>query len=107
MVVLGRSALRFYLRHRDHLFPEAPLLVTGISAGRLEGLQFEPRDRVVSVNSDIMVIAGSILEVLPEVGALVVVQGSSRIDSLERAEYQSRLAALAAPSSGPRVTCES
>jgi hypothetical protein len=54
-----------------------------------------------------MVIAGSILEVLPEVGALVVVQGSSRIDSLERAEYQSRLAALAAPSSGPRVTCES
>jgi len=95
VVVLGRSALRFYLRHRDRLFPEAPLLVTGISAGRLEGLQFEPRDRVVSLNSDIMVLAGSILEVLPEVGALVVVQGSSRIDSLERAEYQSRLAALA------------
>ena len=95
VVVLGRSALRFYLRHRDRLFPEAPLLVTGISAGRLQGLQFEPRDRVVSLNSDIMVIAGSILEVLPEVGALVVVQGSSRIDSLERAEYQSRLAALA------------
>ena len=95
VVVLGRTALRFYLRHRDRLFPEAPLLVTGIAAGLLEGLQFEPRDRVVTLKADIMVIAGSILEVLPEVGALVVVQGSSRIDSLERVEYQSRLAALA------------
>ena len=95
VVVLGISALRFYLRHRERLFPDAPLLVTGIVEARLQGIQLESRDRVVSLNSDLAIIAGNILKVLPEISTLAVVQGSSRIDRLQRAEFQSQLAPLA------------
>ena len=95
VVVLGISALRFYLRHRERLFPDAPLLVTGIVEARLQGIQLESRDRVVSLNSDLAIIAGNILKVLPETSTLAVVQGSSRIDRLQRAEFQSQLAPLA------------
>ena len=95
VVVLAASALRFYLRHRERLFPDAPLLVTGIAERRLQDIQLGSRDRVVSVNSDIRVIANNILKVLPETGTLAVVQGSSRIDRLERVEFQSQLAPLA------------
>ena len=95
VVVLGASALRFYVRHRERLFPDAPLLVTGIVDSRVQGSQIESRDRVVSLSSDITGIARNILEVLPETRTLVMVQGSSRIDRLDRAEFQSALASLA------------
>ena len=77
------------------LFPDAPLLVTGIGQRRLHGIQLESRDRVVSINSGHQAHRRQHPQGASRTGTLVFVQGSSRIDRIERTEYQALLAPLA------------
>jgi signal transduction histidine kinase len=95
VVAFSLPALRFYLRDRESLFPEARLLVTSIDKRRLEGVKLGPGDRVVSASIDIPRIATNILEVLPETHTLAVVMGSSRTERFWLAELKDALAPLA------------
>ena len=51
VIANGTPAMRFYLRHRDELFPDRPLLVTGVDARMLKGVKLGARDRTVTVDS--------------------------------------------------------
>ena len=95
VLVLGASAMRFYLRHREDLFGEVPLLVTGIEQRRVPDVELGARDRVVSLKMDVPAIAGNILEVLPETRTLAVVMGSSTAERLWLGEFKNELAPLA------------
>ena len=90
VVVLGASAMRFYLRHREELFGEVPLLVTGIEQRWVPDVELGSRDRVVSLKIDIPRIAGNILEVLPETRTLAVVMGSSTAERSGSANSRTR-----------------
>ena len=67
--------MRFYLRHRDALFPGRPLLVTGIDNRMLKGVVLGAADRVVSADLDLPGVARSILALQPDVTTIALVLG--------------------------------
>lgn len=95
VVVVAAPALRFYLRHRQWLFPDTPLLVTGIDQRVLKTMKLGASDRAVSLNLDFPRIAESILQLLPETTTLAFVVGASPFERFWLRELQTDLAPLA------------
>ena len=77
VVTIGAPATRFYLRHREVLFPDRPLLVTGIDSRMLRGIKLGAKDRTVTVDQEFSGVARTIRELQPGVTTLALVLGAS------------------------------
>jgi len=95
VVVVAAPALRFYLGHRQQLFPDVPLLVTGMEQRVLETMQLGARDRAVILTIDLPSIAENILQLLPDTTTLAIVLGTSPLERFWLKELQTDLAPLA------------
>jgi hypothetical protein len=77
IVPIGAQAAMFCQRHRQELFPEAPLLLVGVDDRRLRGMLSEPGVTSVGLDMDVSRFVGNILEVRPNTQDIYVVIGSS------------------------------
>jgi signal transduction histidine kinase len=94
VVAIANPAMRFYLSHRHELFPDVPLLVTGVDRRRMEGVTLGERDRVVTVTFDFPDLAKSILALRPDTTTLALVFGTTPLERFWNKEIQRELAPL-------------
>ena len=88
VIANGAPALRFYLRHRDALFPGRPLLITGIDARMLKGITLGPNDRAVTADLDFSGVAQTILALRPATTTVALVLGVSPLEQFWAKEVQ-------------------
>ncbi len=81
VVLVGEPAMRFASRHRQRLFPGAPLLHTGAEQRRLVPEFLGPQTVTVTTRFDLASAVENILQVLPATREIVVVFG---VTDLER-----------------------
>ena len=80
IVPIGAQAAMFLQRHRQELFPEAPLLLVGVDDRRLRGMLSEPGVTSVGLDMDVSRFVGNILEVRPNTRDIYVVIGTSPLE---------------------------
>ena len=76
VVARGMRAGQFYIRHRDELFPNAPLMVTGDEAS-LPSAKLRPGDSFVANTVPSVQVVTSLLKLLPDTSTIAVVFGES------------------------------
>ena len=76
VVARGLRAGQFYIRHRDELFPNAPLMVTGDEAS-LPSAELRPGDSFVANRVPSVQVVTSLLKLLPDTSTIAVVFGKS------------------------------
>ena len=80
IITLGGPAANFVQRHQPSLFPNTPVLMTGVDERRVAAFSLTANETAVShLRGDDAVIA-NILRVLPETSTLAVVIGDSPLD---------------------------
>ena len=94
VVIIGAPALRFYLRSRPRLFPQARVLVTAIDPRMVPAGKLEPTDVVVSVRLDNLGTARDILQLLPDTTLLAIIVGGTQHELLWQKELLRELAPL-------------
>jgi signal transduction histidine kinase len=94
VVAIAAPAMLFCLRHRDELFPDRPLLVTGIDRRRVEGVKFGAKDRVVTANLDFQAVAQTIIQLRPDTSTLALVLGTSQLEQFWTTQMRRDLAKL-------------
>jgi signal transduction histidine kinase len=77
VVAVGPPASRFYVAHRDELFPSTPLLMLGADERITPVAQLKPGDSVVGARHSPTLVLSSILALLPETTTVAVVFGDS------------------------------
>ena len=92
VVAVANPAMLFCLRYRDELFPERPLLITGIDHRRLEKVRLGAQDRAVTVTLDFPATARTILELLPKTTTLAIALGATPLEQFWVKEMQRELA---------------
>ena len=95
IVTVGAPATNLYLRHRERLFGDVPLLVTGVEQRLARRGGLATGDFLVGVKNDIPRIVQNILHVLPETRTLGIIMGSSPLERFWLKQLQSDLAPLA------------
>ena len=76
VVARGMRAGQFYIRHRDELFPNVPLMVTGDEAS-LPSAKLRPGDSFVANTVPSVQVVTSLLKLLPDTSTIAVVFGKS------------------------------
>ena len=76
VVARGLRAGQFYIRHRDELFPNVPLMVTGDEAS-LPSAELRPGDSFVANRVPSVQVVTSLLRLLPDTSTIAVVFGKS------------------------------
>jgi len=94
VVAIANPAMLFCLRYREELFPDRPLLVTGIDHRRLEKVRLATNDRAVTVTLDFPAAARTILKLLPDTTTLALALGASPLEQFWVKEMQRELAPL-------------
>jgi Signal transduction histidine kinase regulating C4-dicarboxylate transport system len=94
ILTIGAPAAAFIQRHRDRLFPTAPLLITAIEQRRLKKTGLTQNDAVVAVNLDFRVLFESFLQISPDTKTVAVVNGHSANELFWRNEIQKELRPL-------------
>jgi signal transduction histidine kinase len=94
VVAIANPAMLFWLRHRDQLFPDRPLLITGIDRRRLDSVKLGARDRAVSVTLDFPAVARTILELRPDTTTIALGLGTSPLEQFWVKAMQRELAPL-------------
>jgi signal transduction histidine kinase len=94
VVAIANPAMLFWLRHRDQLFPDRPLLITGIDRRRLDGVRLAARDRAVSVTLDFPAVARTIFELRPDTTTIALGMGASPLEQFWVKAMQRELAPL-------------
>ena len=80
IIANGAPAARFYVRHREALYQDRPLLVTGIDRRGMRGVTLGANDRLVDLNVDIAGVARTILELQPDTTTVAIVLGASALE---------------------------
>jgi len=80
IVSIGAPAAAFVQRHRQRLFPEAPMLLTVVDQRRVQYSALAANDAVVAVAIDYYSAVDNILRVLPDTKHLTVIVGTSPIE---------------------------
>jgi signal transduction histidine kinase len=80
VVAIANPAALFCLRHREELFADRALLVTGVDRRRLTDFQLRKGDGVVTVDLDFPNVAQTILTIQPATTAIALVAGSTRLE---------------------------
>jgi len=94
IVSVGAPAAAFLQRHRDQLFPTAPVLFTAIEQRRLKSSGLTQDDAVVAVTLDFRVLFESFLQISPDTKIVAVVNGHSPNELFWREEIQKELKPL-------------
>lgn len=92
IVPIGSPAARFYVRHRNALFPRAPVVFAGLDARFVPQLTIAPADAVVAGKVDLPALIDNILQLLPGTQTIAVVVGTTEIERLWRSELQREFA---------------
>jgi signal transduction histidine kinase len=86
IVSIGAPAAAFVQRHRQHLFPDAPMVLTVVDQRRLQYAALGPKDVVVAVAIDYHAAVRNILRILPDTKNLAMVVGASPIEKFWKDE---------------------
>jgi two-component system, LuxR family, sensor kinase FixL len=80
VVPISAPAVSFAARHRERLFPNTPMVITGTDHRRLRPEFLTTNTTVVSQNVNLAGIVEDILQVLPDTKNIVVVLGASPVE---------------------------
>lgn len=86
IVSIGAPAAAFVQRHRQRLFPTAPMLLTVVDQRRVRYSVLTANDAVVAVSINYLAALENILRVLPDTKTVAVVVGSSPIEKYWKEE---------------------
>ena len=86
IVSIGAPAAAFVQRHREQLFPAAPMILTVVDQRRVQYSTLGPNDTVVAVAIDYHAAIRNILQVLPDTNHVAMVIGTSPIEKFWREE---------------------
>jgi signal transduction histidine kinase len=92
VVTIGPTAARFYLGHRDALFPRTQVVVGALDARVARQLTFRPTDAVVVGSLDLPKFVDNILQTLPTTRTIAVVVGASENERFWLSELQREFA---------------
>ena len=95
MVAIGGPAALFFQKHRDALFPEAPLLIIATEARRVGPGALGPRDAAVLHRIDLPATIDTILATRPETREIFIVLGATPLERLWRDYAEKDLARYA------------
>jgi signal transduction histidine kinase len=101
IICIGAPAADFIQRHRDHLFPATPMILTAVEKRRVRYDSLTKNDTVVPVAHNYRAVFDNILRILPNTKQVVVINGASPNEKFWRGElswelksYESRLKLL-------------
>ena len=94
VIAIANPAMLFCLRHRDQIFPDRPLLVTGLDRRRLDTVKLRTSDRAVTLTLDFPAVARTILELRPDTDTLAIVVGTSPLEQFWGKVIERELAPL-------------
>ncbi len=94
VVTIGPSAARFYVRHRDELFPGTPMVMAALDERLAQGSPLLPIDAVAAGRVDLRELIDNIMRLLPETETIAVVIGASELERFWLAEIKRELAPL-------------
>ena len=101
IICIGAPAVNFIQRHRDHLFPATPMILTAVENRRVRYDSLTKNDTVIPVAHNYQAVFDNILRLLPNTKQVVVINGASPNEKFWRGEfswelkpYESRLKLL-------------
>ncbi|MBR0831398.1 ATPase [Bradyrhizobium manausense] len=77
IICIGAPAAVFIQRHRQKLFPAAPMLFTAVEQRRIQFANLTENDTVVAVRHDFRYLFESFLAIAPETRVIAMVNGNS------------------------------
>jgi signal transduction histidine kinase len=80
VVPIGGAASQFAQKWRDRLFPNTPLLITGMEQRRLKADALSAKDAAVAFRLDLPAAVENILQILPGTKRIFVVLGNSPLE---------------------------
>jgi hypothetical protein len=80
VVPVGDPAAHFWVRHRQQLFPDTPMLVAGMDQRTLQDMPLTERDVLFMVRHDLPGTIDHILRLLPDTKNIAVILGSSPLE---------------------------
>lgn len=90
-ICIGPQALEFLVRHRDTLFPNIPVLITGVTPAQLaslpslEGIAGRPMDW------NIQPLLDALPSIRPQIRRILVITGAAEFDDLRTREAQAQI----------------
>ena len=87
VVPIGSPAGRFVTKHRDRLFPQAPVIYTGMDRRTLPPDPFQPNATFVGEQFDLGGLVEDILQVAPDTTNIVVVLGATPLEQYWKTEF--------------------
>ena len=88
VVTIGPPAARFYLAHRDQLFPPIPLVIAALDERLARGAALRPKDAAIVGKVDLPRLFENIFQLLPDTTTIAVVVGASRLEQFWLKELQ-------------------
>jgi PAS domain S-box-containing protein len=88
IVPVGSPAGRFVSKHRDRLFPDTPVIYTGMDRRTLPPNAFQKNATFVGEDFDLAGLAEDILQLAPETTDVYVVLGASPLERYWTVEFQ-------------------
>ena len=95
VVTMGPHAARFYVAHRDQLFPATPLVIAALDERLARGAPLHENDAAVLGKVDLPRLVDNVLQLLPDTRTIAVVIGASELERFWKVELQRELAPLA------------
>ena len=80
IVAMGGPAVTFAQRHRSSLFPNTPMLMTGVANQRVDKTAITANDTVVGLGLDLQEYIRNILRLRPETENIFVIIGNSQLE---------------------------
>ena len=84
---IGSPAGRFVTKHRDRLFPQAPVIYTGMDRRTLPPDPFQPNATFVGEQFDLGGLVEDILWLAPDTTNIVVVLGATPLERYWKTEF--------------------
>ncbi len=77
---IGGPAAEFVQRHREELFPNAPMVLTTVEERLIDRKSLTENDTVVSVRNEFVTAFRNVLQVLPDTQTIALVIGASALE---------------------------
>jgi len=95
IIAVGAPASNFIQRHRQQMFPSAPVLFTTLEARRVDNSKLANTDTVVAVTHRFLVLFESFLRIAPDTKVIAIVNGNSPNERFWKEEMRRELEPLA------------
>jgi signal transduction histidine kinase len=95
VVTIGPPAARFYLEHRNELFPATPLVMAALDERLARGAPLRASDAAVVGRVDLPRLLENIFQLLPKTSTVAVVIGASPLERFWLSELKQAAAAYA------------